>query len=112
MQAASDLFLGHYVGHAGRHFYVRQLRDVKVKPMVEIFKPENMLGFARNCGWALARAHARSGDPAIIAGYIGKSDVFAEAIAEFADKYLEQNLADHAKLVEAIREGEIEAFTE
>ena len=112
MQAASDFFLGHYVGQKDKHYYVRQLRDVKVKPMVEIFKPENMLGFARNCGWALARAHARSGDPAIIAGYIGKSDVFAEAIAEFADRYLEQNLADHAKLVEAIREGEIEAFTE
>ena len=72
MQAASDVFLGHMVGVRGRHFYVRQLRDVKVRPMVEIFTPANMRGFARNCAWALARAHARSGDPAIISGYIGE----------------------------------------
>ncbi len=109
MQAASDIFLGHYVSSTGKHFYVRQLRDVKVKPMVEIFTPNNMLGFARNCGWALARAHARSGDPAVIAGYIGKGKVFPEAIGNFADKYLEQNLSDHGKLIEAIREGLIEA---
>lgn len=109
MQAASDIFLGHYVSSVGRHFYVRQLQDVKVKPMVEIFSPSNMLGFARNCGWALARAHARSGDPAIIAGYIGKGSVFSKAIARFADSYLDQNLADHARLIEAIREGIIDA---
>ena len=112
MQAASDMFLGHYVGESGKHFYVRQLRDVKVKPLVEIFNPGNMLGFARNCGWALARAHARSGDPAIISGYIGKGKVFPEAIARFAEIYADQNQADHKKLVEAIREGLIEAYTE
>lgn len=109
MQAASDIFLGHYVNSEGKDFYVRQLRDVKVRPMVEIFNPSNMLGFARNCGWALARAHARSGDSAIIAGYIGKGKAFANAIGQFADKYVEQNESDHRSLIEAIREGKIEA---
>ncbi|MBX9685490.1 MAG: DUF2252 domain-containing protein [Candidatus Obscuribacterales bacterium] len=108
MQAASDIFLGHYVGASGKHFYVRQLRDVKVRPMVEIFTPANMLGFARNCGWALARAHARSGDPAIISGYIGKGKVFAEAIGQFAATYQKQNESDYQRLVAAIREGRIE----
>jgi uncharacterized protein (DUF2252 family) len=112
MQAASDIFLGHYVGDTGRHFYVRQLRDVKVKPLVEIFDPRHMLGFARNCGWALARAHAKSGDPAIIAGYIGKGSVFPNAIAQFADAYMKQNLADHARMGEAIKAGTIEAHAE
>lgn len=112
MQAASDVFLGHVVGTGGRHFYVRQLRDVKVKPMIEIFNPQNMLSFARNTGWALAGAHARSGDPAVIAGYIGKGEAFAEAIAEFAMDYAEQNTLDHAALVAAVRAGRVEAETE
>ncbi|MBA3994206.1 MAG: hypothetical protein C0469_11825 [Cyanobacteria bacterium DS2.3.42] len=109
MQAASDLFLGHYINSDGRDFYVRQLRDVKVRPMVEIFSPENMICFARNCGWALARAHARSGDPAIISGYIGKSNAFPNAVAQFADAYLEQNLNDHKRLKASVKEGLIEA---
>jgi uncharacterized protein (DUF2252 family) len=109
MQSSSDIFLGHYIAQSGRHFYVRQLRDVKVRPMVEIFSPSNMLGFASNCGWALAQAHARSGDSAIIAGYIGKGKTFANAIGQFADTYLEQNESDHRKLIAAIREGLIEA---
>jgi len=112
MQAASDVFLGHLVGTQGRHAYVRQLRDVKVKPLIEIFTPQNMLGFARNTGWALARAHARSGDPAVIAGYIGKGDAFGEAIAGFAVDYTLQNERDHAALVAAVRAGRIEAETE
>ena len=112
MQAASDIFLGHMVGVRGRHYYVRQLRDVKVRPMVEIFTPANMLGFARNCAWALAAAHARSGDPAIIAGYIGKGPALAEAIAEFAIAYADQNERDHASLIEAVRQGRLEAYFE
>lgn len=112
MQAASDIFLGHYVGVEGGQYYVRQLRDVKVKPLVEIFSAANMLGFARNCGWALAKAHARSGDPAIIAGYIGKGTVFADAVATFAEAYADQNERDHAGLIEAIREGRIDAYME
>lgn len=109
MQAASDVFLGHMVGVKGRHWYVRQLRDVKVRPLVEVFTPANMRGFARNCGWALARAHARSGDPAIISGYIGGGHVFADAVADFAVAYADQNGRDHARLVEAVRDGTIEA---
>ena len=112
MQAASDVFLGHTVGTDGKHFYVRQLRDVKVKPMVEIFTPTNMLGFARNTGWALARAHARSGDAALMAGYIGKGDTFARAVAAFAMDYAEQNQRDHAALLAAVRAGRIEATME
>jgi len=112
LQASSDIFLGHYVDHQGKHLYVRQLRDVKIKPLVEIFSPENMLGFARNCGWALARAHARSGDPAIIYGYIGKSKVLPEAISQFAMSYAEQNSADHARLKDAIKRGAIKATIE
>ncbi len=112
MQAASDLFLGHYANEGGRQYYVRQLRDVKIKPLVEIYNQDNMLGFARNCGWGLARAHARSGDPCIISGYIGKGKTFAKAIAEFANTYLDQNESDHQKLISAIKSGVIEATTE
>lgn len=112
MQAASDVFLGHLVGVQGRQMYIRQLRDVKVKPMVEIFTPDNMLGFARNTGWALARAHARSGDAAVIAGYIGKSGVLADAIAEFALDYAAQNERDFAALREAARLGRIDFMSE
>jgi len=112
MQAASDVFLGHMVGVRGRHFYVRQLRDVKVRPMVEVFTPANMSGYARNCGWALARAHARSADPAVIAGYIGRGGVLADAVASFAAAYAKQNARDHALLVEAVRDGTVDAIFE
>ncbi len=109
MQSSSDIFLGHYVGTDDKHYYVRQLRDVKIRPMVEIFTPTNMLNYARNCGWALAQAHSRSGDAAIIAGYIGKGKKFPKAIGQFARTYHEQNNSDHKALIEAIREGVIEA---
>ena len=112
MQAASDIFLGHAIGDRGGQFYVRQLRDVKIKPLVEIFTPFNMLNFGSTCGWALARAHARSGDPAIISGYIGKGDAFPKAIVTFADAYSKQNESDYKLLLEAIDEGKIEAFSE
>jgi len=112
MQAASDVFLGHMVSPLGQHMYVRQLRDVKVKPLIEIYNAQNMLGYARSTGWALARAHARSGDPAVIAGYIGKGEVLAEAIADFAVAYAECNERDHAALVAAVRAGRLEAETE
>ena len=112
MQASSDVFLGHTVGASGMHFYVRQLRDVKVKPLVEIFTPQNMRDFARNTGWALARAHARSADAALIAGYIGKGSTFAKAIAGFAMRYAEQNARDHAALLQAVRAGRVDAVTE
>lgn len=112
MQAASDVFLGWTQGQAGRHFYVRQLRDMKIKPLVEIFNPSTMFDYAMLCGWTLARAHARSGDPAMIAGYMGKSDVFDKAMATFSKLYADQAEQDHADFKSAIREGRIEVQNE
>jgi uncharacterized protein (DUF2252 family) len=112
MQSASDLFLGWTEGDNSRHFYVRQLKDMKIKPMVEVFTPNVMLQYAELCGWTLAHAHARSGEPAKISGYLGKSDKFDEAIADFAVAYADQSERDHAVLLEAVRAGKLEVFIE
>jgi len=112
MQSASDLFLGWTQIDDGRHFYVRQLRDMKIKPMVEIFSPSLMEQYAALCGWALARAHARSGDAATLSGYLGKSDSFDTALASFALAYADQNEHDHDALRKAVRQGRVEAVTE
>jgi uncharacterized protein (DUF2252 family) len=109
MQSASDIFLGWTHGKGGRHFYIRQLRDMKIKALVDVFNRTTMMDYASLCGWTLARAHARSGDPAMIAGYLGKSDVFDKAIARFAVAYADQAERDHAKFKSAIRTGKIEA---
>ncbi len=112
MQPSSDIFLGWTEGRLGRHFYVRQLRDVKIKPVVETFGTAEMTLFAQWCGWSLALSHARSGDPAVISGYLGKSDVFDEAVAAFSVAYADQNEKDHAVLKRAIADGKIEAVIE
>jgi uncharacterized protein (DUF2252 family) len=112
MQAASDIFLGWTEGGDGRHFYVRQLRDMKLKPLVEMFTPAMMLRYGELCGWALARAHARSGRPALICGYLGKTDRFDEAVAEFAVAYADQNERDYRLLCEAAQSGRIEVIRE
>jgi len=112
MQSASDLFLGWTEGHLGRQFYLRQLRDMKIKPQVELFTPGVMLEYAELCGWILARAHARSGDPAKISGYLGKGDAFDEAIADFSIAYADQSEQDHEALVKAARAGKIEVLIE
>ena len=112
MQAASDIFLGWTHGQGKRHFYVRQLRDMKIKPLVELFKPVDLFDYASLCGWTLARAHARSGDPAMIAGYMGKSDVFDKAVASFGKAYADQAEQDHASFKNAIRQGRIEVQAE
>jgi len=112
MQAASDIFLGWTEGRAGRHFYVRQLRDMKISPYVELFSAELMTRYAAICGRALARAHARSGEPARIAGYLGRSDAFDAAIAGFAIAYAEQTERDHAALQKAARAGRLEVVVE
>jgi len=109
MQSASDMFLGWYTGRGGNHFYVRQLSDAKIKPVIEIMKPQNLLSYASVCGWALARAHARSGDAAVLTGYLGSSSAFEDAIADFSEAYADQNERDHAALVAAVRAGRIEA---
>lgn len=109
MQAASDIFLGWTVGDRGRQFYVRQLKDMKIKPLVEIFTPSVMLAYADLCGRILARAHARSSEPAAIRGYLGRSARFDEAVAGFAIAYADQSERDHEALVRAVRLGKLEA---
>jgi uncharacterized protein (DUF2252 family) len=112
MQSASDIFLGWTRGDDGGHYYVRQLWDGKIKPAVEIYDEDWMLRYADACGWVLARAHATSGDPAMISGYLGGSDTFDRAIADFAVAYANQNEADHAAFLKAIRDGRIEVYHE
>jgi uncharacterized protein (DUF2252 family) len=112
MQSASDLFLGWTEGREGRHFYVRQLHDVKIKLLVEVFTPKLMVQYAQYCGWALARAHARAGQPSLIAGYLGKGDQFDQALTDFAVTYAEQNESDYKALVRAVRQGRIKAYAE
>jgi uncharacterized protein (DUF2252 family) len=111
MQAASDMFLGWYTGagREARQFYVRQLADAKIKPVVEIMKPQNLKNYATLCGWALARAHARSGDAAVLTGYLGPSSTFEDAVTDFSVAYADQNERDHAALVAAVRAGKVEA---
>jgi uncharacterized protein (DUF2252 family) len=111
MQSAGDMFLGWTTG-TGKlriHFYIRQLSDAKIKPVIEFMKPTNLKLYAGLCGRVLARAHARSGDPAVLTGYMGKSTAFEDAIADFSVAYAEQNERDHAALMKAIRSGRIEA---
>jgi uncharacterized protein (DUF2252 family) len=109
MQSSSDIFLGWTHGKKGRHFYLRQLRDMKMKPLVEVFNPRTMIDYATLCGWTLAQAHAKSGDAATIAGYLGKSDVFDRAIARFSELYADQAERDHGQFMQAIRMGRIDA---
>jgi uncharacterized protein (DUF2252 family) len=112
MQSASDIFLGWTYGKAGRHFYVRQLRDMKIKVLVEVFNRATMMDYAAVCGWVVAKAHARSGDPAKIAGYLGKNDVFDKAIGRFSVAYADQAERDHAIFKDAIRRGKIQVEVE
>jgi uncharacterized protein (DUF2252 family) len=112
MQSASDIFLGWTEGRLGRHFYVRQLRDMKLSAMVELFTPVTMTQYAEICGWALARAHARSCAPAQISGYLGKCDHFDKAIAKFSVAYADQSERDHAVLKKAAQDGRVEVTLE
>jgi len=115
MQSVSDVLLGWYnvTGFDGRpyHFYVRQLWDGKGAFSVEAMRASAWPGYAEMCAWVLARAHARSGDRIAIAGYLGTSDVFDRAIADFAAAYAEQNLRDFAALAEAVDSGRVRATT-
>lgn len=109
MQAASDMFLGWVTGPAGP-FYVRQLRDAKLSVRIETLDPETLAAYAVACGKNLARAHAKSGNAWMISGYLGKSDAFDRAIADFASAYADQAERDHAALKAAVESREIEAF--
>jgi uncharacterized protein (DUF2252 family) len=112
MQTVGDPFLGWTHREGYHHYYWRQLRDMKGSAAVETFSPRAMAAYARLCGWTLARAHARSGDPVAIGSYMGKGDVFEEAIATFAERYADQNEDDYRRLRTAIDEGRVEAFEE
>jgi hypothetical protein len=95
-----------------RHFYVRQLRDVKLSPLVETYDAEMLSIYGKACGWVLARAHAKAGDPWTISGYLGKQDDFDEAMGKFALAYADQAEKDHAALKAAVRAGTIEVNPE
>ena len=111
MQASSDIFLGWTRGiDESRFYYWRQLRDMKGSAEVELMTPSGMTYYAGFCGWTLARAHARSGDPVAIAAYLGKSDRFDRAMADFAAKYADQNERDHESFVAAVRDGRMSAL--
>jgi len=108
IQSATDIFVGWGSLH-GRDYYVRQFRDMKIIPNTELIAPR-LAEFATACGGALARAHARTGDPVAIDGYIGKGASFTAAISRFAQLYADQNERDHAQLVSAIAAGDIESL--
>jgi len=106
MQAATDIFLG-WARTRGHDYYVRQFRDMKVSAEVETFKPSTLVGYADMCGWALARAHAKSGDAAMIAGYLGSSDQFDDALAQYSEAYADQAERDYETFRAAIRSGRL-----
>jgi uncharacterized protein (DUF2252 family) len=110
MQAASDIYLGWTKGaDVRRHYYWRQLRDMKGSALIELMTPLGMKFYAGICGWTLARAHARSGDPVAVASYLGSSDAFDKSITDFSQRYAEQNERDYEDFVQAVRSGRLEA---
>jgi len=109
MQSASDAFLGWADGPLGRHYYWRQLRDWKGSAEIDRMDAKLLGLYGMLCGWTLAKAHARSGDRVAIAGYLGSSEHFEDALEEYAVAYADRAEADHAVLVEAIRGGRIAA---
>ena len=111
MQAASDIFLGWVTGPAG-HFYVRQLRDAKISPLVETFDEHTLDLYAVACGKNLARAHAKTGDAWMISGYLGKTSEFDEAIGDFSVAYADQAEKDFEALKAAVKSGRVEAYIE
>ena len=116
MQAASDILFGwlpaHGIDDQKRDFYVRQLWDGKRSVDVETLPPKGLAIYGRVCGWALARAHARSGDRIAIGSYLGKGESFDRAIAEFSELYADQNELDYGMLADAAKSGRIKAETD
>jgi uncharacterized protein (DUF2252 family) len=110
MQAASDIYLGWTKGlDVNRHYYWRQLRDMKGSAEVEAMAPLGLNFYAGVCGWTLARAHARSGDPVAIAEYLGEDDQFDRSIADFSRRYADQNERDYQAFADAVRSGRLQA---
>lgn len=112
MQTASDIFLGWTRVGSGRDFYLRQLRDVKLSAAIDGWDTGLLLEYGRLCAGALARAHARSGDAAMMSGYMGGGPTFDDAIVEFAADYSAQNSRDYRAFGRAIRDGRIETVVE
>jgi uncharacterized protein (DUF2252 family) len=107
LQAASDILLGFAKGPTGRHIYVRQLRDAKIKPQLETMTPRHFQRYAETCGEVLARAHARTADAVVLSAYLGSNTTFDEAIGGFAQAYAKQTEADHDTLLKAIKDGRL-----
>jgi uncharacterized protein (DUF2252 family) len=113
MQSASDIFLGwSSTGRPAFDFYVRQLRNVKTSVNLDDLAAADFVAYARYCAWALARAHAKTGDAAMISGYLGRSDAFDLAMMAFASAYADQTERDHLVLVKAVRSGQLIAEQE
>jgi uncharacterized protein (DUF2252 family) len=111
MQAASDIFLGWTRElQANRYYYWRQLRDMKGSVEVEALGPVELNYYAGICGWTLARAHARSGDPVAMAEYLGEGDQFDRAVTDFAERYADQNERDYQAFAQAVRSGRLHAL--
>ncbi len=107
LQAASDILLGFATGPTGRHMYLRQLRDAKVKPQLEVMSDKHFRRYAATCGGVLARAHARTADAVVLSAYLGKSASFDEAIGDFALAYARQTELDYATLLQALKDGRL-----
>jgi uncharacterized protein (DUF2252 family) len=108
MQAASDSFLG-WSTEGNRHYYVRQFRDMKGSMNVEPLDASGLKEYGGLCGAILARAHAQTAEPAVLAGYLGNGSSFDEAMGHFALAYARQNETDHAALLRAIKSGRVQA---
>jgi uncharacterized protein (DUF2252 family) len=103
MQTTSDIMLGWTTSASGRQYYVRQLKDMKASPELDKFEPDDMRKYANVCGAVLAHAHARSGDPVMISGYIGTGDVFADAVTDFGVTYAAQNAKDYRAFLDRMK---------
>jgi hypothetical protein len=112
LQSASDMFLGWSSDEQGRDFYFRQLGDMKATVRIDDWSGATLTTYSELCGWALARAHAKAGDAAVISGYLGRSDSFDRACASFAKTYADQTERDHAAMVRAVEDGRLVAQTQ
>ncbi len=109
LQAASDIFLGWTTGDLGRQVYIRQLQDQKAGAVIDAMTPDDLKTWGELCAWALARGHARSGEPATIAAYLGTDDAFVDAVGRFAGTYADQTEHDYEALQAAAKSGRIKA---
>jgi uncharacterized protein (DUF2252 family) len=113
LQAASDVFLGWATGPLGRPFYFRQLRDMKLAANIDLFDSDQLDGYARLCGWSMARAHAKASGQAVeVSAYIGRGDQFAEALTHHATAYADQVERDYETFMKACRSGALHARTD